>query len=38
LPEKRAIAVIDSGEHRFLADTPYNERRREAEAFERGPA
>jgi galactokinase len=32
-PEELAIAVIDSGEHRSLADTPYNERRREAEAF-----
>jgi galactokinase len=33
-PDELAIAVIDSGEHRFLADTPYNERRREAEAFD----
>jgi galactokinase len=33
-PEELAIAVIDSGEHRALADTPYNERRREAEAFD----
>jgi galactokinase len=33
-PEELAIAVIDSGEHRSLADTPYNERRREAEAFD----
>jgi galactokinase len=33
-PEEVAIAVIDSGEHRSLADTPYNERRREAEAGE----
>ena len=33
-PDELAIAVIDSGEHRSLADTPYNERRREAEAFE----
>jgi galactokinase len=32
-PDELAIAVIDSGEHRSLADTPYNERRREAEAF-----
>ena len=32
-PDKLSIAVIDSGEHRSLADTPYNERRREAEAF-----
>jgi galactokinase len=32
-PDELAIAVIDSGEHRALADTPYNERRREAEAF-----
>ena len=31
-PDEVAIAVIDSGEHRSLADTPYNERRREAEA------
>jgi galactokinase len=31
-PEEVAIAVIDSGEHRSLASTPYNERRREAEA------
>jgi galactokinase len=31
-PEELAIAVIDSGEHRSLADTPYNQRRREAEA------
>ncbi len=31
-PDELAIAVIDSGEHRSLADTPYNERRREAEA------
>jgi galactokinase len=31
-PEELVIAVIDSGEHRSLADTPYNERRREAEA------
>ena len=30
-PEEVAIAVIDSGEHRSLASTPYNERRREAE-------
>jgi galactokinase len=33
-PDEVAIAVIDSGEHRSLADTPYNERRREAEAFD----
>ena len=33
-PDEVAIAVIDSGEHRSLADTPYNERRREAEAGE----
>jgi galactokinase len=33
-PDELAIVVIDSGEHRSLADTPYNERRREAEAFE----
>lgn len=31
-PDELAIAVIDSGEHRALADTPYNQRRREAEA------
>ena len=31
-PEELLIAVIDSGEHRSLARTPYNERRREAEA------
>jgi galactokinase len=31
-PDELVIAVIDSGEHRSLADTPYNERRREAEA------
>jgi len=31
-PDQLAIAVIDSGEHRSLADTPYNQRRREAEA------
>src|SRR5207302_9126373 len=31
-PDELAIAVIDSGEHRSLADTAYNERRREAEA------
>jgi galactokinase len=30
-PEELVIAVIDSGEHRNLADTPYNQRRREAE-------
>ena len=33
-PAELSIAVIDSGEHRSLADTPYNERRREAEAGE----
>ncbi|HEY3084173.1 MAG TPA: galactokinase family protein [Candidatus Dormibacteraeota bacterium] len=33
-PEELAIAVIDSGEHRSLADTPYNQRRREAESGE----
>jgi len=33
-PDELAIAVVDSGEHRSLADTPYNERRREAEAFD----
>src|SRR5579864_3843718 len=33
-PDELAIAVINSGEHRSLADTPYNERRREAEAFD----
>jgi len=31
-PDELVIAVIDSGEHRSLADTPYNQRRREAEA------
>ena len=31
-PDELLIAVIDSGEHRSLAHTPYNERRREAEA------
>jgi galactokinase len=31
-PDEVAIGVIDSGEHRFLANTPYNERRREAES------
>ena len=31
-PSRLAIAVIDSGEHRSLATTPYNERRREAES------
>ena len=30
-PDEVAIAVIDSGEHRSLASTPYNQRRREAE-------
>ena len=33
-PEELVIAIVDSGEHRSLADTPYNERRREAEAGE----
>ena len=33
-PDELAIVVIDSGEHRSLADTPYNERRRQAEAFD----
>lgn len=31
-PNALLIAIIDSGEHRSLARTPYNERRREAEA------
>ncbi len=31
-PDEVAIAVIDSGEHRSLASTAYNQRRREAEA------
>ena len=31
-PIELLIAVIDSGEHRSLARTPYNQRRREAEA------
>src|SRR3989440_3168153 len=31
-PDEVAIAVIDSGEHRSLASTPYNQRRREAES------
>lgn len=31
-PDEIAIAVIDSGEHRSLAATPYNQRRREAES------
>ncbi len=31
-PDELTIAVIDCGEHRSLADTPYNQRRREAEA------
>lgn len=31
-PNELLIAVIDSGEHRSLAHTPYNDRRREAEA------
>ena len=33
-PDQLAIAVIDSGVHRSLAATPYNDRRREAEAGE----
>jgi galactokinase len=33
-PDELAIAVIDSGEHRALSATPYNQRRREAEAGE----
>jgi galactokinase len=33
-PDELAIAVIDSGERRELAATPYNQRRREAEAGE----
>jgi len=33
-PDEVAIAVIDSGEHRSLAGTPYNRRREEAEARE----
>ena len=31
-PDEVSIAVIDSGEHRSLADTAYNQRRREAES------
>ena len=31
-PDEVAIAVVDSGEHRNLANTPYNQRRREAES------
>ena len=31
-PEDLVIAVLDSGIHRSLADTPYNQRRAEAEA------
>lgn len=31
-PSRLVIAVIDSGERRSLASTPYNERKREAEA------
>ena len=31
-PDEVAIAVIESGEHRSLADTPYNQRRSEAES------
>ena len=30
-PDELVIAVIDSGQHRDLADTPYNKRRQEAE-------
>jgi galactokinase len=30
-PDEVAIGVIDSGQHRALPETPYNERRREAE-------
>jgi galactokinase len=31
-PDDLVIAVVDSGIHRSLADTPYNQRRREAES------
>jgi galactokinase len=31
-PDEVAIEVVDSGEHRSLASTPYNQRRREAES------
>jgi galactokinase len=31
-PDEVVIAVIDSGEHRNVADTPYNQRKREAES------
>ncbi len=31
-PDDLVIAVVDSGQHRNLAHTPYNKRRREAEA------
>jgi galactokinase len=31
-PDELVIAVIDSGEHRTLADTPYNQRKHEAES------
>jgi galactokinase len=31
-PDELVIAVIDSGQHRNLAHTPYNKRRREAES------
>jgi len=31
-PDEVAIGVVDSGEHRSLAKTPYNDRRREAES------
>ncbi len=31
-PDEIVIAVVDSGEHRSLANTPYNQRRREAES------
>ncbi|HKC20490.1 MAG TPA: galactokinase family protein [Candidatus Dormibacteraeota bacterium] len=33
-PDEVALAVIDSGEQRNLADTPYNQRRHEAESGE----
>jgi len=31
-PDELVIAVVDSGEHRRLVETPYNQRRREAES------
>ena len=31
-PDELVIAVVDSGEHRSLANTPYNQRRHEAES------